>query len=88
MAATANPGGAHHAVGLSVHLTICRMTQKTLHNDFPMALKPGTRLKNFGIQAQIGAGGMGEVYWARDLKTYAYDYDQMTSQLHRVEGGR
>ena len=31
-----------------------------------MALPPGTHLGNFKIVAQIGAGGMGEVYRARD----------------------
>src|SRR6185436_5306251 len=33
-----------------------------------MSLSPGTRVGGFEILAPIGAGGMGEVYSARDLK--------------------
>jgi hypothetical protein len=32
----------------------------------PMSIEPGTRLKQYRIAAPIGAGGMGEVYQARD----------------------
>src|SRR5579863_1296879 len=33
-----------------------------------MALAPGTRLGSYEVVAQIGAGGMGEVYRAHDTK--------------------
>ena len=33
----------------------------------PMALTPGTRLGPYEVTAQIGVGGMGEVYGLRHL---------------------
>jgi eukaryotic-like serine/threonine-protein kinase len=33
-----------------------------------MSMDPGTRIGSFEIRSLIGAGGMGEVYRARDTK--------------------
>ena len=48
-----------------------------------MALSPGTRLGVFEIAQLIGAGGMGEVYRARDTKL-----DRGGLQIYNGEGRR
>ena len=45
-----------------------------------MPLAPGVRLGNYEIVAPMGAGGMGEVYRARDLEGQSLD-------RHVVPGG-
>ncbi|MBE3133220.1 MAG: hypothetical protein IMZ55_07085 [Acidobacteria bacterium] len=46
--------------GLSAPVLECR--------QFDMSLSVGTRLGPYEIQAAIGAGGMGEVYKAKDTR--------------------
>ncbi|HTR25674.1 MAG TPA: protein kinase [Terriglobales bacterium] len=58
-----------------------------------MALAPGTKLGPYEIQSSIGAGGMGEVYRARDtrlgrdvaLKILPESFTQDADRLHRFE---
>ena len=61
-----------------------------------MALIPGTRLGVYEIAAQIGEGGMGQVYRARDTKldrgvgikilpeAFAHDVQHFDEELKRL----
>jgi serine/threonine protein kinase len=49
-----------------------------------VSLQPGTRIGSYEIAAQIGAGGMGEVYRARDTRLSRDVADQGTAAcVHR-----
>src|SRR3569832_1962729 len=58
-----------------------------------MALEPGTKLGRYEIRSKIGAGGMGEVYRARDeklnrdvaIKVLPAALSENTDRLHRFE---
>ena len=58
-----------------------------------MAVSPGTRLDHYEILAPIGAGGMGEVYRARDtklnrevaIKILTAEFSLDTERLRRFE---
>ena len=58
-----------------------------------MSLAPGTRLGRYEIRSKIGAGGMGEVYRARDdrlnrhvaIKVLPAEFSQDENRLRRFE---
>src|SRR6185436_17990531 len=58
-----------------------------------MALEPGTKLGRYEIRSRLGAGGMGEVYRARDeklnrdvaIKVLPASLSEDADRLHRFE---
>src|SRR5207253_1714894 len=63
------------------------------YNGAPMALASGSKLGPYEIQSPLGAGGMGEVYRARDmrlgrdvaLKVLPESFARDGDRLHRFE---
>ena len=53
-----------------------------------MTLAPGTRLGGYEVTAQIGAGGMGEVYRARDTKLNARSRIKVLPELFATDRER
>jgi eukaryotic-like serine/threonine-protein kinase len=56
----------HVSTLVSEEFTLAR--SRTIYNGACMALTPGTKLGPYEIQSPLGAGGMGEVHRARDIR--------------------
>jgi serine/threonine protein kinase len=69
---------------------------KPVHLNRPVALAPGVRVGPYEIISQLGAGGMGEVYRARDtrleravaIKVLPDAVTASTETLERLQGKR